>query len=54
MEEDDPKEYRWESGYEKTWLVNYFKLLIFAGGNTTCLVFLVAYLNSVTKFKFLL
>lgn len=20
-EEEDPKEYRWESGYEKTWLV---------------------------------
>lgn len=26
-EEEDPKEYRWESGYEKTWLVDGWLIL---------------------------
>lgn len=27
MDEEDPKEYRWETGYEKTWYYNLFRLV---------------------------
>ena len=50
-DEDDGKEYRWETGYEKTWynLITFFMLIL--------LQFILkwqyraSYVNTVTKFK---